>query len=52
MTITDIKEQMKMTHDDLLEKIKYSTRGDLLDALEVEKDAEIKSLIINELLSR
>ena len=41
-----------MTYEDLLEAIKYATRGDLLDALEIEKDEEIRYLIIQELLAR
>ena len=41
-----------MTHAEMLEIIQYATRGDLLDALEVEKDEEIRHLIIQELLSR
>ena len=41
-----------MTHEDLLEVIQYATRGDLIDALEIETEPEIRSLIIQELLSR
>jgi hypothetical protein len=41
-----------MTHEEMLEIIQYATRGDLLDALEIEKDKEIRHLIIQELLSR
>ena len=41
-----------MTHEDMLEIIQYATRGDLLDALEIEKDEEVRHLIIQELLSR
>ena len=41
-----------MANEDMLEIIKYATRGDLLDALEIEKDEEVRHLIIQELLSR
>ena len=41
-----------MAHEEMLEIIKYATRGDLLDALEIEKDEEVRHLIIQELLSR
>ena len=41
-----------MTHEEMLEVIQYATRGDLLDALEIETDKEIRHLIIQELLSR
>lgn len=41
-----------MTHEELLERIKYCITGDLINALEIETDKEIRSLIIQELLSR
>ena len=41
-----------MTHEELLEIIKYATRGDLLDALEIAQDEELRHLILQELLSR
>ena len=41
-----------MTQEEMKEIIQYSTRGDLLDALEIETDPEIRSLILEELLSR
>lgn len=41
-----------MAHEEMLEIIRNATRGDLLDALEIEKDAEVRHLIVQELLSR
>ena len=41
-----------MTLEEMKEIIQFATRGDLLDALEVETDPEIRSLILEELLSR
>lgn len=37
---------------EMKEIIQYATRGDLLDALEIEIDPEIRGLILEELLSR
>lgn len=41
-----------MTHEEMLDVIRYATRGDLIDALEIENDEEVRHLIIQELLSR
>ena len=39
-----------MITEEMKEIIQYATRGDLLDALEIETDSEIRSLILEELL--
>lgn len=41
-----------MTLEEMLEIIQNATRGDLLDALEVETDPVIRGLILEELLAR